>query len=264
MHLRDEGEHIDEALREALAVCRALDAPLVLSHHRLMGRAQLGRPVQTLALIEHASRSQAVCMDCYPYTASSTMLLPERVAASTDVQVTWSQREPNAAGRSLRKMAAERGMDPAAMAAALMPAGAIYFAMSDDDVDRILAHPLTMICSDGLPTPGAQHPHLWGSFPRVLGHYARDRGLMSLQTTVHKMTGLTAQRFGLAGRSVLRPGACADVTVFDAERIIDRATYALPTAEPLGVRWVLVNGQMAVAGGEMQSVHAGSVLERRR
>lgn len=263
MHLRDEAQHIDAALREAFAVGRALDAPLVLSHHKLIGTAQHGRSQQTLALIEEAAAQQSVCLDCYPYTASSTMLLPERVAGSTDVQVTWSHAEPTAAGRSLRAMAAERGMDPAVLAAALMPGGAIYFAMSDVDVDRILAHPLTMIGSDGLPAPGLQHPRLWGSFPRVLGHYARDRGVLSLEAAVHKMTGLTARRYGLAGRGWLQVGACADITVFDPTEIADRASYTDPAAEPVGVQWVLVNGRVAVHQGELLDQHAGALLKRR-
>ena len=170
MHLRDEADHIDAALQEALAVGRAADAPLVLSHHKLMGPANHGRSTQTLERIGAAAALQPVCLDCYPYSASSTMLLPERVAGSTDVQITWSQPEPQAAGRSLRAMAAERGLTPEAMAAALMPGGAIYFAMSDEDVDRILTHPLAMIGSDGLPAPDRQIDavqHMAGPVPGV-------------------------------------------------------------------------------------------------
>lgn len=262
MHLRDEADHIDAALQEALAVGRAADAPLVLSHHKLMGPANHGRSTQTLERIGAAAALQPVCLDCYPYSASSTMLLPERVAGSTDVQITWSQPEPQAAGRSLRAMAAERGLTPEAMAAALMPGGAIYFAMSDEDVDRILTHPLAMIGSDGLPAPGPQHPRLWGTFPRVLGHYARERRLLSLETAVHKMTGLTARRFGLHGRGFVAPQHAADLTVFDPATVADRATYADPAQPPQGIRWVLVNGRVAVDDGAVADAHAGQVLRR--
>ncbi|MDO9092957.1 MAG: D-aminoacylase [Rubrivivax sp.] len=262
MHIRDEAAAIDDALREALAVGRALDTPLVLSHHKLMGLAQHGGSARTLALIEAAAQVQSVCLDCYPYTASSTMLLPERVASSTDVQITWSQKEPQAAGRSLRQMAAERGIDPTALAAQLMPGGAIYFAMSDDDVDRILAHPLAMIGSDGLPAPGVQHPRLWGTFPRVLGHYSRQRGVLQLETAVHKMTGLTARRFGLAGRGLVQAGHAADLTVFDPATVMDRATYAEPDLAPSGIHSVVLNGQLAVQHGQVQAAHAGQLLRR--
>ncbi len=262
MHIRDEAAAIDDALREALAVGRALDTPLVLSHHKLMGLAQHGGSARTLALIEAAAQEQSVCLDCYPYTASSTMLLPERVASSTDVQITWSQQEPQAAGRSLRQMAAERGIDPTALAAQLMPGGAIYFAMSDDDVDRILAHPLAMIGSDGLPAPGVQHPRLWGTFPRVLGHYSRQRGVLKLETAVHKMTGLTARRFGLAGRGRVQAGHAADLTVFDPSTVMDNATYAQPDLAPSGIHSVVLNGQLAVQGGQVLAKHAGQLLRR--
>lgn len=264
MHIRDEAADIDTALREALAVGRALDAPLVLSHHKLMGTAQHGGSARTLALIEAAAAAQSVCLDCYPYTASSTMLLPERVATSRDVMITWSRAEPAAAGRSLRTMAAERGIDATELARQLLPGGAIYFAMSDEDVERILAHPLAMVGSDGLPGEGPQHPRLWGTFPRVLGHYARERGLFSLEQAVHKMTGLTARRFGLAGRGVLQPGAAADITVFDPATVADRASYAEPQAAPVGITTVLVNGQVVVEQGEVVQHHAGQLLRRRQ
>ena len=264
MHIRDEGDAIDDALREALAVGRAVNAPLVLSHHKLMGRANHGRSAQTLALIEAAARGQSVCMDCYPYVASSTMLLPERVPMSSDVRITWSRTEPAAAGRSLLQMAAERGVDPVVLARQLQPGGAVYFAMSDEDVDRILAHPLTMIGSDGLPHDAVPHPRLWGSFPRVLGHYVRERRLLALEDAVHKMTGLTARRFGLAGRGLLRAGLAADLTLFDPDRVIDGARFDAPTTPPQGIAAVIVNGRVALHDGQPQDDRAGRVLRRVR
>jgi N-acyl-D-amino-acid deacylase len=262
MHIRDEGDQIDAALAEAFHVGRALRAPLVLSHHKLIGVANHGGSVRTLAAIEAAARIQPVCLDCYPYTASSTVLLPERVAQSRDVQITWSAAEPASAGRLLSALAAERGLDAVATARALVPGGAIYFAMDDADVDRILAHPLAMIGSDGLPAPGVQHPRLWGSFPRVLGHYARERRLLTLETAVHKMTGLPARRFGLAGRGSIAPGAVADITVFDAAAVRDRASYADPSAEPEGIECVIVNGRVAAERGTITDDRAGALLPR--
>jgi N-acyl-D-amino-acid deacylase len=263
MHIRDEANDIDAALREALAVGLALDAPLVLSHHKLMGLANHGRSVQTLALIDAAALQQSVCLDCYPYTASSTMLMPERVALSRDVQVTWSRAEPAAAGRLLSALAAERGMSAEAVASALQPGGAIYFAMDDGDLDRILAHPLTMIGSDGLPHDQHPHPRLWGSFPRVLGHYVRERRLLSLEAAVHKMTGLTARRFGLAGRGVIAPGCTADITVFNAATVADGASFAAPTQRALGIEMVLVNGRLSWWQGQASDERSGALLLRR-
>ena len=100
----------------------------------------------------------------------------------------------------------------------LQPAGAIYFRMHEDDVARILQFDETMVGSDGLPHDETPHPRLWGSFPRVLGHYARGLGLFPLEKAIHKMTGLTAARFGLADRGVLREGAHADLVLLDAGR----------------------------------------------
>lgn len=261
MHLRDEGDHIAPALDEALAIGRGLGVPLVLSHHKLMGRANHGRSRETLARIAAAAQAQPVCLDCYPYDASATMLIPERVHASREVLISWSAVEPALAGRSLFAVARERGLDPLALAQALLPAGAIYFAMDEADVERILAHPLTMVGSDGLAHDSA-HPRLWGSFPRVLGRYVRERGLLSLEAAVHKMTGLPAARFGLAGRGHLVPGAVADLVVFDPQRVQDRATFAAPVQPSAGIEAVWVGGRLAHADDGPRDLHAGRVLRR--
>ena len=117
---------------------------------------------------------------------------------------------------------------------ALQPAGAIYFSMDEADVERILAYPETMIGSDGLPHDEFPHPRLWGAFPRVLGHYARQRHLFTLEEAVHRMTGLPADRFRLAGRGRIAPGLAADLVVFDPAR--DRRRGHLCPAEDAGRR----------------------------
>ena len=270
MHLRDEANAIDDALREAFAVGKAVGCPLVLSHHKLIGRVNHGRSVQTLSLVEEAARSMNVCMDCYPYDASSTMLLPERVASSRDVRITWSRTQPDVAGRSLMELAAERDMNPVDLAKALMPAGAVYFAMDEGDVRRILAHPLTVVGSDGLAHDESPHPRLWGSFPRVLGRYAREQKLFSLETAIHKMTGLSARRFGLnrSGKNGQRPrgqiaaGMAADLVLLNPATVNDRATYDAPTTPSIGIERVYVNGQLAALHGQTTNSHAGRVLRR--
>ena len=264
MHIRDEADDIDDALREALAIGRALGVQTVLSHHKLMGRENHGRSAETLALIETAAQGQGVCFDCYPYNASSTMLLAARVRQSDEVLVTWSRADPTVAGRSLFALAKERGCDPVALAAQLAPAGAVYFAMSQDDVDRILSHPMAMVGSDGLAHDVSPHPRLWGSFPRVLGHYVRERKLFSLETAIHKMTGLSARRFGLQQRGGVATGFAADLVVFDEHAVADRATYAQPTLVSAGVESVYVNGRLACSRGETRDVHAGQVLRKVR
>jgi N-acyl-D-amino-acid deacylase len=260
MHLRDEADNVESALAEALDVGARCKARLVISHHKVMGTANHGRTAQTLLTIGRASALQAVCLDCYPYEASSTMLDAAKAARTGNVLITWSQPHPEEGGRSLQSIAQSWGVDLAEAAARLMPGGAIYFSLSADDVDRVLRHPLTMIGSDGLPHDQRPHPRLWGTFPRVLGTYSRERGLFPLETAVHKMTGLPAQRFGLRGRGLVAAGNAADLVVFDPSCVGDRATYEHPLQAPVGIYAVLVNGQIAWREGRQVNGHAGRRL----
>jgi N-acyl-D-amino-acid deacylase len=143
---------------------------------------------------------------------------------------------------------------------ALLPAGAIYFAMDEADVQRILSFPDTRVGSDGLPHDAAPPPRLWGTFPRVLGHYARDVGLFSLETAVHKMTGLTAKTFGLKDRGLIRNGMAADITLFDAQTVTDAATFESPIRAAPGIEAVIVNGEVAWRDGRSSGARPGRVL----
>ncbi len=269
MHIRDDSSHIDLALEEAFKVARGANVPLVISHHKLSGKPHHGRSVKTLAMIEEASKSQDVCLDCYPYDASSTMLMPERVHLSREVLITWSSAEPSAAGRSLFQMAEERGLTPQEMAQKLMPAGSVNFSMDESDVSRIMQHPLTMIGSDGLPGDPHPHPRLWGSFPRVLGRYARNQGLFPLETAIRKMTSWPASRFGLdqatssrAARGLIKEGWAADLVLFDAQNIQDNASYDLPAKASSGIAEVYLSGKLAAKNGLTVDAHAGMALRR--
>jgi N-acyl-D-amino-acid deacylase len=262
MHIRDEANAITFALKEALLIGEQLNVPIVLSHHKLVGKANHGRSTETLALIDAAAKKQQVCFDCYPYNASSTMLVPSRIAQSDKVLITWSDADPTAAGRSIEELATERGQSQEAVAQSLQPGGAIYFAMSDADVDNIISHPLAMIGSDGLAHDVQPHPRLWGTFPRVLGHYVRNRRLLALETAVHKMTGLSASRFGLQNRGRIAPGFFADLVVFNEDEISDKATYEAPTQPSLGIQMVFINGKLVAENGITFELHAGSVLRK--
>ncbi len=241
-HLRNEGEFLEESVEEALTIGREAHLPVVLSHHKAAGVSNHGKTARTLPRIDAARRDQPLALDVYPYVASSTVLNSERLAAATKVLITWSKAMPEATGRDLAELAAEHGLDIRAMADRLQPAGAIYFAMAEEDVRRVLAWPEAMIGSDGLPHDTHPHPRLWGTFPRVLGHYSRDLGLFTLEEAVRKMTSLPARRFGLAGRGVLRAGAFADIAVFDAGTILDKASFETPTRAAVGIDRVFVNG----------------------
>ena len=148
--------------------------------------------------------------------------------------------------------------------ARLLPAGAIYYMMDDNDVQRILKFDETMIGSDGLPHDAAPHPRLWGSFPRVLGHYGRKLGLFSLETAIHKMTGLTAKNFGLKDRGLIREGGYADLTLLDPETIDEGATFAKPIAPAIGIDTVMVNGSIVWQDGAPTGKRPGRVLRYER
>ena len=262
-HLRSETDAIVPALEEALAIGRACRAPVVVSHLKCAGFPQFGRSGEILALLEAGAAEQPVGCDCYPYTASSSTLDLKQVVPETPIKITWSDPEPEQAGRMLADIATTWEVSLQQAALRLQPAGAIYYCMTDVDVNRILAHPLTMIGSDGLPCDPQPHPRLWGSFPRVLGHYARDRALFSLATAVRKMTGLTADRFGLADRGHIRVGLAADLVLFDPERIGDHATYDHPTVPAKGIHGVWVNGVPTIMAGKPTGERAGRLLRRR-
>ena len=224
--------------------------------------ANHGRTRETLGLLAARARLQPLCLDCYPYDASSTMLAAERVDKVARVLITHSEPHPQAAGRDLDDLARQWGVDRCAAAQRLVPGRAIYFGMDERDVQAVLGFPQTMVGSDGLACDPSPHPRLWGAFTRVLGHYSRELGLLSLEQPVHKMTGLPACQFGLADRGCIRPGAFADLTVFDPARVADRATYASPAQASAGVHAVVVNGAVAMADGVATAARAGRVLAR--
>lgn len=259
-HMRDETDRIVDSLEETFRIGRETDAPVVISHHKLVGQANYGRSEETLALIEKRMGEQRVCLDCYPYTAGSTILSADRAATATRVLVSWSQSLPQFAGRDLCDIARELGASEAEAIDRLNPAGAIYFRMDEGDVQRILRFGPTMIGSDGLPHDTAPHPRLWGAFPRVLGHYSRFLGLFPMEVAVHKMTGLTAKNFGLHDRGVLREGAFADLTLFDPETVGEAATYERPMVAAHGIETVIVNGQVVWKNGKGTGARPGRVL----
>src|SRR3954463_2631012 len=237
-HMRDEGQNILASLEETFRIGREVGVPVVVSHHKLAGRPNHGRSTETLQLIEARMKSQPIALDCYPYCASSTILSASRVAVASKTLVTWSKPHPEVAGMSLDEIRGEMRLS----IEQLLAAGAIYFSMDEADVQRILAVEHTMIGSDGLPHDAAPHPRLWGPFPRVLGHYGRSLGLFNLESAVHKMPGLTAKTFGLAGRGVVQEGAYADLTLFDPDTIASGATFQKPIAPAKGIDTVIVNG----------------------
>ena len=261
-HMRDESDQVMESLEETFSIGRALDIAVVISHHKVQNVGNFGKSAVTLPFIQETMKHQCVSLDCYPYTAGSTMIRTDRGMMDARILIASSEPHPECAGRDLKDIAADWGVDGEEAARRLQPGSAIYFLMDENDVQRILAFDETMIGSDGIPLGDKPHPRLWGTFPRVLGHYSRDVGLFPLETAVWKMTGLTARNFGLAGRGTLQVGQHADVTIFDAASIRDAATYETPTRPAEGIVAVIVNGVVAWRDGVHSGSRSGQVITR--
>jgi N-acyl-D-amino-acid deacylase len=259
-HIRNESDHMIEALDEAFTIGRTAGLPVLISHFKCSGKANFGKAAERLAFLDAARKDQDISLDAYPYAASSTVLKPDYVAEAKRVLITWSTPHPEMGGRELADIAADWQLPIEQAAERLQPAGAVYFAMDEDDVQRILAHADTLIGSDGLPHDAHPHPRLWGTFPRVLGHYAREEKLFSLHEAVRRMTSLPARRFGLHGRGIIAEGAHADLVLFDPHKIIDTATFADPKQPAAGIHRVWVNGTPVWDGGKSTGARPGNVL----
>ena len=260
-HMRNEGDAVLDSVEESLQTGASSGVPVILSHHKCAGPSNYGKSVQTLDMIRGAASRQPVGLDVYPYTASSTSLIPRFIREAEEILITYSEPHPECAMRSLFDVAREWGCDLSEAAERLYPAGAIYFQMDEADVERILKFPATMVGSDGLPGMNNPHPRLWGTFPRIFSRYVRERGLLSLSEAVHKMTGLTAKTFGLQDRGEIRPGNFADLVLFQVDSIADRATYEHPEQCADGIHSVFVNGQLVWRDQELQTARPGRFLQ---
>ena len=176
-------------------------------------------------------------------------------------------------GKNILEAAADAGMDTYDFMRELLieeenQVGMITFMMKEENLQRILAHPLVSIGSDGsavapygILNKGKPHPRYYGTFPRVLGKYVREEKIMTLPEAIRKMTSVPADKFGFSGRGRISEGYFADLVIFDPGRVIDRATFEDPHQYPEGIEYVVVNGQVAVEGGETTGALAGRILK---
>jgi dihydroorotase/N-acyl-D-amino-acid deacylase len=309
-HMRDEAAGVVESVAETIRIGERGRLPTQVTHHKIIGRPNWGRSVETLELIEQARRRGVdVTIDQYPYTASSTgtgalfpqwslaggaAALKERLAAPeqrarikseivrriledrgagdpANVVIAGCASDPSLAGKTLAAITRERGREATPEGAAetaieLQTAGgcaAIYHAIGEEDVERIMRYPHTMIASDGgIPAFGVDspHPRSYGTFARVLGLYVREKKVLTLEEAVRKMTSLPAQRFSIWDRGVIRPGMKADLVLFDPETVADKAGFLNPHQYAVGVRAVWVNGSAALEDGRMTGKLGGRVL----
>jgi N-acyl-D-amino-acid deacylase len=275
-HVRDEADSVRDAIAEAIRVGADAGVAVQISHHKAMGGRNWGAVRDTLAMVDDARRHGIeVNSDVYPYTSASTTLAALSVGGvlgmlPPDAVLLASLHELHEfEGKTLAEASAMLGAPPAETVERLLARDgggivAIAFAMSEDDVRAVLTHPGTMIGTDGVPSiSGKPHPRLYGTFARILGHYVRDEKLLTIESAIHRMTGLPAAKFHLADRGRVGEGAYADVVIFDPVRVADRATYLEPRVHPAGIETVIVNGSVVVANGRHTGRRQGRVLRFR-
>lgn len=315
-HMRNEDDHLLDAIDEAIAVARGAGCPLQISHLKAQYPRNWDKQPQAFDRIAAARASGVdVTFDRYPYIAYQTgltNLFPvwsrdggiegffTRLADSTtearihaaalakveglggwdNVMITSvsDTTDRAAEGKRLGSYAQGIGADPYQTTLALLRrsngnVGMVGFAMSEEGLDKIYAHPQSMVCSDGGsyavdgPTRrGSPHPRGLGSFPRVLARYVRERKALTLEQAVHKMSGFPATRLRLGDRGRLARGFAADVVVFDPATVADRATFEQPFQYPVGITAVVVNGRIALQGEERRDIghHAGTPIRPTR
>ncbi|MED5413163.1 MAG: D-aminoacylase [Pseudomonadota bacterium] len=189
----------------------------------------------------------------------------------SNVFISRNSWDPDMAGKNLADLTIERGMEPTPENAADVVfdiirgggATAVYHAIGPDDVDRIMQHPATAIGSDGpvgIFGEGAPHPRQYGTFARVLGLYVREREIISLEEAVRKMSSQTARRLGIHDRGLITKGYYADIAIFDADEIIDRATFEDPHQYAMGMKFVFVNGEVVVEDGQHTGARPGRIV----
>ena len=262
--MRNEAVDVIKSVNETINISSTAKVRTVISHHKCAGRENWGKSKKTLELIGEAKKNNFLDLDCYPYTASSTMLLKSFVKRADKVLVTWSDNYPDISGQDLNDLAQQFDISIDETIDKLYPAGAIYFQMDDQDLNRILQFPGSMIGSDGIPGDRHPHPRLWGTFPRVLGKYSREMQLFPLEEAVYKMTGKSASVFGLEKRGIIDVGNYADLVIFNPETVIDKASYQSPKLHADGIENVLVNGEVVWQEDSATQNRPGMFLEGKK
>ncbi|MEX2237660.1 MAG: D-aminoacylase [Dehalococcoidia bacterium] len=273
-HMRDEGVNLLRAVEETLSIGRDAGVAAHISHHKAAGEANWGKVKDSLAAVDAARQAgQAVTLDLYPYIAGSTRLEAMANFMTDDVsewiRVATSPTFPDYEGWSVADIATDMGLGAHAATQTLIEGAGreticLQFLMCEPDVETVMAHPQVMIGSDGIPVlEGKPHPRLFGTFPRVLGEYVRERKVIELEEAIRKMTSLPAQTFGLGDRGTIREGAAADLVLFDAATVEDLATYEEPHHQPAGIELVVVNGVIVCERGEHTGARPGRMLSYR-
>ena len=290
-HIRSEDRWFELALDEIIEIGRATGMPVQVSHIKLAATSLWGRAAEVLAKLD-AARAEGIDItaDIYPYEywqAAMMVLLPERditdreeiefvltdLAPPEGMWFTKFDPRPEFVGKTLIEIAEIMDTDPVTTFMTLIAESEamrketgenadriIATSMLEEDIEALLAWPHSNVCTDGFLDD--LHPRGTGSFPRVLGRYVREQGLLSLEEAVHKMTGLPAQHMGFNNRGVIRAGATADLVLFDPDTISDRSTPENPGALSVGISKAWVNGQIVFEDGQETGRRPGKFIMR--
>ncbi len=281
-HMRDEGAGLLDSVKETLHIGEASESAVEISHHKAVGKANWGQVARSLEMIEEAVvKGRDVTADQYPYTARSTVLfaLVQNGTFAPGDGGAMGKSEPSEVllcsvpgqadfeGRTLQSFVEEFDLPGEEAAKKLLSDYSneilvAAFGMDEGDVRMVMAHSSTMIGTDGLDRGSKPHPRAWGTYPRVLGKYVREEGIISLENAIYKMSGFPAKKFKIANRGLVKEGFYADLVIFDPDTVIDNATYENSRVGPAGIPHVIVNGQFAVRDGQHAGSRSGRALRR--
>ena len=312
-HIRGEGSLLVESLEEVIAIAKALEVPLHVSHYKCVGAPNWGHLLRkaTELIEKEQAGGMSITVDVYPWLAGSTQLtqvLPPEFLEGGMAETTKRLKDPaerkrcmeilrepqtsfenqvqllgwenimvgsvkteknrDCEGKRITEIAEMRGMDPYEAALTLLAdedceVSMINFIACDEDVETIMKLPYSFIISDSIyPDRGRPHPRQFGTFPKLLSEYVRDRKALSLPQAVNKFTNAPAMRFRIPDKGLIREGYDADLTVFDLAGIANHATFLDPRQLGTGFTWVLVNGVLANEKDNFINSGAGKVLRR--
>lgn len=290
-HVRDEENDALQSFREVVRIAEGAHVPAQISHIKLGSSPVWNKTGDVFRLLDEAKkRGVDVSADVYPYTfwqSTITVIIPTRnwgdravwekglaeIGGPQNVLLTAYSPDKGWENKTLAQIATQTGKDAVTIVQEIVAKthgdtpqtkgreSVVVTAMRDDDLRAFLADKRIMFCSDG--GLSGSHPRGAGSFPRILGRYVREAKVLSLEEAVRKATSLPAARMGFADRGVLKPGAFADVVVFDPATVIDTATTQAPQSPPIGITHVLVNGVLVLDDNKTTGAHPGRVLRRR-
>ena len=281
-HIRDEEEGFRAAMEEAIRIGRDAKLPVQISHIKMGNRNVWGKSAEAITLIEAAKKAgQDVTADAYPYTAwasTITVLVPSRkhedrtevetglanVGGAEKVLITSHAANRSYEMKTMAEIAASKNISPVDLYIEIVKnggAGVVCNSMNEDDVKAFYQRPWIMVSSDG--GIGSRHPRGTGTFTRVLGKFVRENKWLSLEEAIRKMTSMPAARLGLKDRGLIKKGMKADLVLFDANSVIDRATFAEPQNFSTGIKATFVNGVKVWDGDKITNATSGTILRRK-